>query len=83
MAGVKGRSGRKSLSDEVALQRLLRSCWKVADREAAFSKLADMANEGNIEAMKLLLQYSYGRPKQIEGSGTPIHVTISHEPSTR
>lgn len=78
MAGVKGRSGRKSQDDEMALHSLMQSCWKVADREAAFCRLSYMAREGNIEAMKLLCLYAYGRPKQIEASDHPVNVMISY-----
>jgi hypothetical protein len=68
--GKPGRSGRKSRFDEVELGRVLGSCWKLKDRRQAIRKLATMANDGDIAAITLLMNYTYGKPQaRVEHSG--------------
>lgn len=64
MAGQKGRSGRKTKAAELGLQRLLHKCWGKTDRENAVKKLAELASKGHLEAIKLLMAYTYGKPIQ-------------------
>lgn len=70
MAGIKGkggqpgRSGRKSRAEELGLQALLDKCWTPEDREACLRRLAAKANEGEMEAVKLLFSYAFGKPKE-------------------
>jgi hypothetical protein len=71
MAGVKGKSGgvrpnsgRKSRAEEMGLAALLDKCWSVADREACIRSLAKQASQGDIDAVKLLLSYAFGKPKE-------------------
>ncbi len=66
--GVKGRSGRKSKAEELGLQALLDKCWTVKDRQTCITKLAKEANNplssDRMEAVKLLMGYAYGKPKE-------------------
>lgn len=64
MAGKKGLSGRKSKAEELGLQGLLNKAWPVAERIKLFAKLAEMARDGNIEAIKLLTAYTFGKPTE-------------------
>ena len=72
--GKKGRSGRKSKAEEMGLQALLAECWTEADRKACIRALAERAKKGikfDMEAVKLLMAYAYGRPverKEVTGA---------------
>jgi ATP-dependent exoDNAse (exonuclease V) alpha subunit len=78
MPGVKGKSGgkranagRKSRAEEMGLAALLDKCWTADDREKCIEKLAALANAGDIDAVKLLMAYTFGKPKeQVEVSGS-------------
>jgi hypothetical protein len=65
--GQKGRSGRKSKAAEMGLQSLLDKCWTQEDREQCVTSLAHKANAGDIEAIKLLMAYTFGKPKESVG----------------
>ncbi len=62
--GVKGRSGRKSKAEELGLTALLDECWTVDSRKKTIKKLASLANAGNLEAIKILMAYTFGKPKE-------------------
>lgn len=62
--GAKGRSGRKSKAEELGLVALLNECWTVASRKTAIKKLATLAGNGNLEAIKILMAYTFGKPKE-------------------
>ena len=62
--GKKGRSGRKSKADEMGLVSLLDECWTLAQRKECIRKLATLAGEGDMDAIKLLMAYTYGKPKE-------------------
>lgn len=71
MAGVKGKSGgarpaagRKSKAEEMGLSALLDKCWTVAAREKCIRSLAQKATKGEIEAIKLLMSYAFGKPRE-------------------
>lgn len=69
--GAKGRSGRKSKAEELGLAALLDECWTEADRKACLKKLASNARTGDMESIKLLMAYAYGKPvdrKEIKGA---------------
>jgi len=85
MAGVKGkggkpgRSGRKSKAEEMGLQALLNRCWTLTDRQNCIAALARKAETGDIEATKLLMAYTYGKPKEqitIDGDLTATIVRL-------
>jgi hypothetical protein len=66
--GAKGRSGRKTKAEELELQALLDKCWTKAEREKCIRALAKTASDplsnNRIEAVKILLNYCYGKPKE-------------------
>jgi hypothetical protein len=64
MSGKAGRSGRKSKAEELGLQELLDTCWPLADRGTAIKKLAALSNRGNLQALQILMAYTYGKPKE-------------------
>ncbi len=73
--GKKGRSGRKPKFDEAGLELLLDKCWPLAQREEAIKKAALRASQGDLEALKLLMAYGYGKPKEkheITGDFNPV-----------
>jgi hypothetical protein len=80
--GKKGRSGRKSKAEELGLAALLDGCWTLADRKACLTALAKKAKAGDLEAVKLLMAYTYGKPvdrKELAGKdGEPIKVIVEH-----
>lgn len=68
--GAKGRSGRKSKAAELGLQALLDECWDQTQRKDCIKNLAKNAKTGDMESLKLLLAYTYGKPvdrKEIKG----------------
>jgi len=67
--GKRGRSGRKSKAAEMGLQALLDYAWPPAQRAACIQKLVAMAEAGNLDAAKLLLAYTFGKP--------PEHITVN------
>ena len=70
--GVKGRSGRKSKAEELGLIALLDECWTLDARRDCIRKLAEKASQGEFEAVKILMGYTYGKPvdrKEITGAG--------------
>jgi len=80
--GKKGRSGRKSKAEEMGLQALLDKCWASKDREACIKKLAKMALTGDIAAIKLLMEYTFGKPVQVVAGepNLPFEVIVRREP---
>lgn len=78
--GQKGRSGRKPKHVELGLPALLDKCWTVAQREECIRGLAEQAKAGNMEAIKLLMAYTYGKPTerhQHSGeNGAPIQIEV-------
>ena len=88
--GKKGRSGRKPKFDEDELLGLINKAWPRSARVEAFEKLAERARRGDLEALKLLLAYSYGKPKErheLTGKNGKdlipvLNVTLNAEPGT-
>jgi len=78
--GQKGRSGRKSKAEEMGLQQLLDECWTLDERKECVRKLSVRASKGDLESIKLLLAYTYGKPvdrKEItgpDGGAVPIRI---------
>jgi len=79
--GKKGRSGGKSKAEQLGLQALLDKCWTKEAREQCFTKLAEMCAQGNIEAMKLMLGYTYGKPMDNVKQHGSIEIRIVDESS--
>jgi hypothetical protein len=81
MAGVKGRSGRKSKQLRAKLGDLLDDAWPVANRHNLVRQLHALAMTGDTEAAKILLFMTYGRPRsQVEVSGPegqPVELNVS------
>lgn len=63
--GTRPNSGRKSLKDELGLQKILKECFTLADRQAVIKKLVSKAKSGSIRHAELLLAYTWGKPKQV------------------
>lgn len=78
--GKRGRSGRKSKAEELGLAQLLDKCWTQAHREECITRLSAMARTGNLDAMKLLLAYAYGKPverRELTGAdGAPVKFIV-------
>ncbi|HEX8089346.1 MAG TPA: hypothetical protein VF762_10865 [Blastocatellia bacterium] len=83
--GQKGRSGRKPKFDEEELDRLLNKCWPKKQREEAIKNAASRAARGDLEALKLLMAYSFGKPKEkheITGDFNPaVYVILNSDVS--
>jgi hypothetical protein len=81
MAGVRGRSGRKPKILKAFLEDLLDTSWPFKERQALIRNLHALAMTGDLEAAKILLGYTYGRPRaQVELSGPdggPMEVDVS------
>lgn len=81
--GARGRSGRKSKAEEMGLQALLDKCWTQADREACIRTLARQAksplNDSYMDAVKLLMAYCFGKPKETHEHGGRDGQPIQHK----
>lgn len=65
--GSKPGPGRPSKAEELGLNRLLDECWDDDQRRETIRSLVIKANGNDkqaIEATKLLLAYTYGKPKE-------------------
>ncbi len=88
MPFVKGQSGnpagRRPKAARQELEALLDKTWPTEKREQALINLAAMAASGDLDAMKLLLAYTYGKPidrKEITGAdGGPFKGYVSITP---
>jgi hypothetical protein len=85
MAGQIGRSGRKSKAEEMGLKALLDECVTVNERRGLFNELKRLARgrgKTKLEAIKLLLAYLYGTPRQsVEVTGdesAPLQIVIKY-----
>lgn len=71
----KGRPSKKRLE----LADLLDEAWPIAQRKQAIRTAAAAAMTGDMDALKLLLAYTYGKPidrKEITGKdGAPIEIS--------
>lgn len=78
--GRRPNAGRKSKAEENGLKRLLDRCWPSKQRAQAIRQLATRASNGDLESIKLLLAYAYGKPterKEITGAdGGDIAINI-------
>lgn len=76
MAGVAGRSGRKSRAQEAGLDALIDSAVSQKDWKEIFLKASSMAKRGDIPSARFLAEYRFGKPNQkIEmtgGGGGPL-----------
>lgn len=80
--GSQPNAGRKSKASMLGLIALLDKCWAAPEREACITRLGILANEGNMDAIKLLMAYAFGKPKEtkeISGlDGGAIAITVSY-----
>jgi hypothetical protein len=90
--GRRPNSGRKSKAEEEGLAHLLNKCWPLEAREACVRALAiaaaDPTAETHIESIKILMPYTYGKPKEkVEHSGEDgnaiVLKVIYEQPRTR
>lgn len=61
------------------LQALLDKCWTAEDREECVAKLSSLAKQGNLDAMKLLMSYAFGRPREVKEHTGLDGAPIKHE----
>lgn len=88
--GRRPNSGRKSKAEELGLVATLENCFTVEDREACIRKLAEDCKSGDFherhESRKLLLAYTYGKPKESHEhsgvDGASIEVVVKHVQSS-
>ena len=71
--GRRPNAGRKSKGEK---QRVIKELNQCIDEKHAFKKLAELIDQGSLPAIKLYLQYRYGKPKQIKQGRPPEPVTI-------
>ncbi len=60
--GTKGnKGGRKPKADE---QKLIERLDNIIDSDEVIKKMYDMIKQGNYQAVKLYLEYRFGKPKE-------------------
>jgi hypothetical protein len=62
--GKRPGAGRKSKAEENDLQGLMLRCWPKKQRMEMVRKWAERAERGDLEAGKLLMAYTYGKPTE-------------------
>jgi hypothetical protein len=73
---TKGKAGRKPKADEIAMIERMDSTLVPTK---AWEKLAELVNEGNIQAIRTWLEYRYGKPTQLveqDVKPEPINIPI-------
>lgn len=48
----------------MGLVALLNECWTLAQRKECIQELAKKASTGDMDAIKLLMAYTFGKPKE-------------------
>lgn len=82
MAGVKGRSGRKSKAEEAGVAELIDSAVTPADWRAIFKVAAGKARRGDTNAARFVAEFRFGKPHQsiaLQGGGGPIVVQVVYD----
>lgn len=82
MAGVKGRSGRKSKAEEAGLSELIDSAVSPSDWRAIFRIARNKAKRGDVNNARFLAEYRFGKPHQsiaLEGGKDPIVVQVVYD----
>jgi hypothetical protein len=70
MAGKLGRSGRRPQVQQDNIRDLLDKYFKPEARQKVLAKVIEMAEQKNLEAVKLLWSYCYGKaPETINLNG--------------
>lgn len=62
--GKREGAGRPKKAESMGLTALLNECWEEDARRECITKLASMARGGDLDAMKLLMAYTFGKPKE-------------------
>lgn len=62
--GNRPGAGRKTKAESAGLDGVLTECWTRAERKACVRRLAEKAALGEMEAIKLLFAYTFGKPKE-------------------
>ena len=66
--GKREGAGRKSKADEI---KLIERIDSVIDKDEAIKKLGELILDGHMQAIKLYMEYRYGKPKE----SVDIHTT--------
>lgn len=78
---VRKKAGRKSKAEEMGLQSLLDMAWPKEKRLALFVKLSEMAETGNLEATKLLMAYTFGKPREYHEISGGVQIRLVDDTS--
>lgn len=79
MSGVKGRSGRKPDPVVKSCRAAIDECVSPAQWRKIWKAMAAAAAEGDVQAARLLHDYSYGRPRpQSEPASEATHGKIAY-----
>jgi len=61
--GKRVGAGRKSKAAELEILAFIDSVWTLKDKQTSLRKTVEAANEGDLDAFKLLMAYRFGKPK--------------------
>lgn len=73
--------GRTSKAAEAGLAALLDMAWPKEKRLSLFVKLSEMAETGNLEATKLLMAYTFGKPREHHEISGGISIRVTDDSS--
>lgn len=65
----------------MGLQSLLDMAWPKEKRLSLFVKLSEMAETGNLEATKLLMAYTFGKPREHHEISGGISIRVTDDSS--
>lgn len=96
MPGAKGRSGgaregagRKRKFDQIELHNIASKAWPKEKRIKTFERLVELAETGSAVHLRILFEYTFGKPGEIESmvddsqSLTPVlNITIEEPKSS-
>lgn len=81
--GKRSNAGRKSRAEEAGLRQLLDQCWTDDDRRKCIKALVAQTKSEenfNLDAVKLLLAYAYGKPidrQEVSGDAEePVQIRV-------
>ncbi len=60
--GVRENAGRKPKADEL---RLIEKLDNIINQDDVIEKLKDLIKDGNFNALKLYMEYRFGKPKEV------------------
>lgn len=76
--GARPGAGRTSKAAMMGLKELLDEAWPRDQRVQALKKQAAAANSGDLDALKHLMSYTFGKPKEFQQVSAEVYVEVGY-----